>query len=346
MKLTVTVEPSAANLPGWDELVIGDGIELPSHTLFLSAKVLHVIEVFGNKDPQHVLARANGALLGGLATYLVDEHLTDRLMRLDGVFPGMDVLPARLVGGPYESRTGALTLPSLGDEARIRVVSRLFAEAEDIARRNDERSVVCRCVDGGDTFLRDVLRDRAYREIPGPDHFVLVPPPGGLDGYIDSLPSRYRSKVRRELRKLRDGGVAITVEPLTPDLIRTVAPLVVNLLNKYDIDEDCDSVTASLGLLRKAVKQSTYGVVARVGDRVVGFNELILYRGNAWTRHIGFDYEAQGTLPVYFGVFFYGVMDFAAEHGLRVLDYSFKTEDAKRSRGCEARATVRLLKAV
>jgi predicted N-acyltransferase len=145
-----------------------------------------------------------------------------------------------------------------------------------------------------------------------------------LDGYIDSLPSRYRSKVRRELRKLRDGGVAITVEPLTPDLIRTVAPLVVNLLNKYDIDEDCDSVTASLGLLRKAVKQSTYGVVARVGDRVVGFNELILYRGNAWTRHIGFDYEAQGTLPVYFGVFFYGVMDFAAEHGLRVLDYSFR----------------------
>jgi predicted N-acyltransferase len=346
MQLTVTVEPSAASLPSWDELVIGDGTELPSHDLFLSAKVLHVFEVFGNKAPQHVLARANGTLVGGLATYRLDEHVTDRLMRLDGAFPGMDVLPTRLVGGPYESRTGALTLPSLGEEARIRVVSRLFAEAEDIARRNDERSVVCRCVDGGDTLLRDVLRDRGYREIPGPDHFVLVPPPGGLDGYIDSLPRKHRNKVRRELRKLTEGGVAITVEPLTPDLIRTVAPLLVNLYNKYNIDEDCDLITARLGILRKAVKQSTYGVVARVGDRVVGFMELIVYRGNAWGRSAGFDYDAQGTLPVYFGVAFYGVMDFAAEHGLRVLDYGFTAEDAKRSRGCQARTTVRLFKAV
>src|ERR1019366_2576682 len=238
MQLTVSVEPSAASLPGWDELVIGDGIELPSHDLWLSAKVLHVLEVFGKKAPQHVLAWANETLFGGLATYRLDDQVTDRFMRLDGVFPGMDVLPARLVGGLYQGRTGALTLPSLGEEARRQVVSRLFAEAEDIARRNGERWVVCRCVDGGDILLRDVLRDRGYREIPGPDHFVLVPPPGGLDGYIDSLPSRYRSKARRDLRKLRDGGVAITIEPLTPDLIRSIAPLVVNLLNKYDIDKD------------------------------------------------------------------------------------------------------------
>ena len=346
MQLTVTVESSVADLPGWDELVIGDGIELPSHDLWLSAKVLHVSEVFGNKDPQHLLARANGTLLGGLATHRVDEHVTDRMMRLDGVFPGMDVLPARLVGGPYDGRTGALTQPSLGDEARIRVVSRLFAEAEDIARRNGERSVVCRCVDGGDVLLRDVLRDRGYREIPGPDHFVLVPPPGGLDGYIDSLPSRYRNLVRRELRKLRDGGIALTVEPLTADLITTVAPLIVNLRNKHDVDAGLATITARLGLLRRALKESMYGVLARSGDRVVGFMELIVYRGNAWGSQAGFDYEAQGTLPMYFGVLFYGVMDFAAEHGLRILDYTFGTEDAKRSRGCEGRKTVRLLKAV
>jgi len=145
---------------------------------------------------------------------------------------------------------------------------------------------------------------------------------------------------------LREGGITITVEPLTRDLIRTVAPLVANLHNKYEIDDDCDACIARLRFLRKALKESTYGVVARAGDRVVGFMELIVHRGNAWANHAGFDYEAQGTLPVYFGVMFYGVMDFAAEHDLRTLDYSFKTEDAKRSRGCQARTTVRLLKAV
>jgi len=346
MQLTVTVESTAADLPGWDELVIGDGIELPSHDLWLSAKALHIFEVFSNRSPQHVIVRANGSLLGGLATYRLDEHETDRLMRLDGVFPGMDLLPARLIGGAYESRTGALTLPSLDEEARIRVVNRLISEAEEIARRNGERSIVCRCVDGGDILIRQLLQDRGYLEVPGPDHFILAPPAGGLDGYIDSLPSRYRSKVHRELRKLRDGGVAITVEPLTPDLITAVAPLVVNLLNKYGLHEEIDSITASMGLLRKAFKQAIYAVVARIDGRVVGFNELVVYRGNAWTHHVGFDYEAQGNLPVYFGVFFYGVMDFVAEHGLRVVDYTFGTDDAKRSRGCEARQTVRLLMSV
>ena len=226
------------------------------------------------------------------------------------------------------------------------MVARLFAEAEDIAQENDERSVVCRCVDEGDTLLRDLLRDRGYIEVPGPDHFVLAPPPGGLEGYIGSLPHGRRNKVRRDLRRLSEAGVAITVEPLTLDLIRTVAPLLVNLYKKYEIDEGCDLITARLAVLRKAVKQSTYGVVARIGDRVVGFMELIVYRGNAWGRSAGFDYDLQGSLPVYFGVAFYGLMDFAAEHGLRVLDYGFKTEDAKRARGCEARRTVRLLKVI
>ena len=73
---------------------------------------------------------------------------------------------------------------------------------------------------------------------------------------------------------------------------------------------------------------------------------LVVYRGNAWTRHAGFDYEAQGTLSVYLGGAFYGVTDFAAERGLRLLDYAFMAEDAKRSRGCQARTALRLLKAV
>ncbi len=73
------------------------------------------------------------------------------------------------------------------------------------------------------------------------------------------------------------------------------APLVANLLDKYDLDADEALIKPQLGLLRKAVKQSTYGVVARVCDRVVGFMGLVVYRGNAWTRHAGFDYEAQGT---------------------------------------------------
>jgi hypothetical protein len=62
----MTVEPSAASLPGWDELVIGDGIELPSHDLWLSAKVLHVLEVFSDKALSTCLLGRTGRCSVGL----------------------------------------------------------------------------------------------------------------------------------------------------------------------------------------------------------------------------------------------------------------------------------------
>ena len=71
-----------------------------------------------------------------------------------------------------------------------------------------------------------------------------------------------------------------------------------------------------------------------------------MHRGNVCGCHARFRLRPSGALPVCFGVVFCGVMDFAAEHGLRVLDYVFMTEDAKCLRGFEARTTVSLLKAV
>jgi len=344
VKLTVTVEPSVGDLAGWNDLVVGEGAHLPPHDIYLSSRLLHLLDVFGDNDSQYVLAWAGATLVGGAATCRVDEHVTDRTVRLDGLFPGMGKAPARVVGGTYDGRTGALTEASLGDQGRVAVVSELFAQTEEIARRNGESYVVCRCVDSGDVSLRAALRARGYAEIPGPDHFVLVPAPGGLEGYIGSFPSRYRNMVRRDLRKLAEAGVVLSVEPLTRGLIAEVVPLVANLHDKYGVVEAPDFVAARMRVHCRAFRGSVHGVVARVDGRAVGFMELVVYRGNGWARHAGFDYQAQGPLPVYFGVLFYGVMGFAAKEGLGLLDYSFGTNDAKRSRGCEMRTTVRLFK--
>ena len=54
-----------------------------------------------------------------------------------------------------------------------------------------------------------------------------------------------------------------------------------------------------------------------------------MHRGNACGCHARFRLRPSGALPVSFGFVFYAVVDFAAEHGLRVLDYVFMTEDAK-----------------
>ena len=343
MKLTVRVEPTVAGLAGWDGLVIGEGGYLPSHDPYLSTSFLRLVGLFGRAGSQYLAAFTGERLVGGATAQRVDEHVADRTARLDGLLPGTEGA-ALAVGGLYDDRTGVLTEPALSDQGRAAVICQLFGEAEEIARRDGEGFVVCRCVDSGDLLLRGVLRDRGYSEVPGLDHFVLVLPPGGLDGYVSSFASRYRNKVRREVRILREAGVVLSVEPMTQELIAEAVPLVVNLHDRYGVVEDPDFVAARMRVHCRAFKGSVYGVVARTGGRAVGFMELVVHRGNGWARHAGFDYQAQGRLPVYFGVMFYAVMDFAAERGLGVLDYSWGSDGAKRERGCQVRPTVRLFK--
>jgi hypothetical protein len=227
---------------------------------------------------------------------------------------------------------------------RAVIVDRLFAEAEYLAAIEGEKSVACRCVDSGDLLLRNVLRSRGYIEIPGRQHLILIPPAGGLEGYLASFPNRYRNMIRREIRKLHDANVVTTVEPLTRELTGSVISLITNLNDRYGITPDVDEVRAELGMLRGLFKHNAYAVVARCGGQPIGYLELTVYRNNAWAGQAGFDREFQESLPLYFGVLFYGLMDFASSHHLASIDYSFSTERAKMSRGCISRPTLRLVR--
>jgi uncharacterized protein len=352
--LDVSVGGSAAELAieGWDELILGTGGPLPRHHLHVATPWLRRYEVFGNFNPQYVLARRGGRLVGGVSTHRIDRDLDDPQVRIDHALadgpPDREltesILPCRLVGGLIDGRTGAGFLSGLSLSERADIVDRLFAEAEALAATEGTKSVACRCVDSGDLLLRSVLRSRGYIEIPGKQHLVLTPPPGGLDGYIASFTTHHRTGFRREIRKLRDANVVITVEPMTKELSGEVIPLIKNLNDRYGVTSSVDQIRAELGMLRKMFKHNAYAVVARCGERTVGYLELMVYRNNAWGGQAGFDYEFQGSLPLYFGVLFYGLMDFASSQHLTSIDCTFDTEGAKISRGCMARPTLRLIR--
>lgn len=352
--LSLTITDSAEKLAaeGWDELVLGTGGPLPTHHLHVATPWLRRLEIFGNFNPQYVLARQGGQSIGGLSTHRIDRDLGDTRIRIDRALadgtPNKElienILPCRVVGGLMDGRTGAGFLSGLSLRERAVVVDRLFAEAEHLAAREGEKSVACRCVDSGDLLLRSVLRSRGYIEVPGHQHFILATPAGGLEGYIASFRKQRRTMIRREIRKLRDANVTITVETLTRELVGSVLPLITNLNNRYGIESGVDDARAELGMLRKLFKHDAYAVVARHGGQPVGYMDLIVYRNNAWTGQAGFDYEFQGTLPLYFGVLFYGLMDFATSTHLASIDYSFGTAQAKMSRGCVSRPTLRLIR--
>jgi len=51
-------------------------------------------------------------------------------------------------------------------------------------------------------------------------------------------------------------------------------------------------------------------------------------------RSAGFDYEFKGKLPLYYGLAFYHVVEYALATGVREVSYSIESTAAKRSRGC------------
>jgi hypothetical protein len=353
-RLELTVARSTGELAAeeWDGLVLTGG-PLPLHDLHLSTLWLRRYEVFGDFDPRYVLARADGRLVGGVSTHRVDLDIGDLRVRIDRALAdeptaerlARHMLPCRVVGGLTDGRTGAGVLGGLSRRERAVVVHRLFDAAERLASREGERSVACRCADAGDLVLRSVLRDRGYLEVPGPPHFTLSTRPGGVDGYIASFQKHRRTMIRREIRKLRQADVTLAVEPVTKELTGSVLPLITNLNQRYGVASDEDTSRAELGMLRKLFKHDARAVVARHDGRPVGYMDFIVYRHHAWTGQAGFDYGFQGTLPLYFGVLFYGLMEFATATRLAGIDYSFGSEQAKRLRGCVSRPTVRLVRA-
>ncbi len=352
--IAAVTSSSDLDVEAWNDLVIGHSGHLPAHNLYTATPWLRRLELVGDWDQQYLVATQDGVLVGGLSTHRLAAGNEDPLISVERVFSDAGlapdliaaILPCRLAGGIIDARTGALARPGARLRERAGIIDELFAEAEHIAAEHGERSMLCRCVDAGDVLLRAILRRRGYAELPGPAHLVLTVPDGGLDGYIASFRHGYRNMVRREIRKLREADVTVTVEDITPELITSLLPLIGNLNSRYGLDANESIARAGLSILRKFFRDDARAVVARCGDRPVGFVELVMHRGNAWAHQAGFDYEFQGTLPLYFGTIFYGLMDFASANHITRIDYSFGTEKAKISRGCAPLPTVRAVLAL
>jgi predicted N-acyltransferase len=151
---------------------------------------------------------------------------------------------------------------------------------------------------------------------------------------VSQLPARARNVVRRERRRLADAGVTFSVEEMDPSLRRTVGRLEANLNHKYGgVFDDAavrrlhDAVASCLG------DRARYGI-SRLSDAACGSVLTMRWRDELHARTVGFDYELQGRLPVYFGLLFYGLIEYASETGVRRLHYSTGADRTKRSRGC------------
>jgi predicted N-acyltransferase len=246
----------------------------------------------------------------------------DRVLAGTGIAHG-GVMPSLFCG----ARNPAHTRVAGGADAEV--VAAAVALGEELAR-----STTFLYVDEDDEALRDLLRETGFASFRTGTASILDVPAGGLEEYLARFRSDRRSAIRRERRKVRDAGFELAVEPFTESLAAELVPLDQSVVRKYGDEWSPEEVEAMYDPLLRYLTPRASVVTARLRGRLGGFLLLLRWRDELYARNVGFDYELQGRVPLYFTVVFYEPIAYAARAGVSRIDYVIASEDVKRSRGC------------
>ena len=220
-----------------------------------------------------------------------------------------------------------------------RVLGELTGAACAWADQHDLRTVAFLYTRPQDAGLAAALAGRGFTGVPLSITWDLPVPAGGLDAYLEALPSKRRREAKRELSRIDQAGVRIgevdrgslTSGPVLDQL----AALRCQLAAKYRRRPDQRSERARLERLISDVGAGRARVItAMAGEVMLGF-ALFCPHGSTWhCLALGFDYADPRSRLCYFGAGFYGAVPLAAADGARWISYGQGAAQAKRARGC------------
>jgi hypothetical protein len=161
--------------------------------------------------------------------------------------------------------------------------------------------------------------------------------PGGWDAWLQTLPSKRRTNVRREAGRFEEAGYTVMHLPLTECYERLPA-LAGATQAKYGHGAD---VAVWRELLQMHI--AAMGPAARValcergGGEPVGFCLYYVRGETLYLRWAGFDYDRLAGAAEYFNLLYYSQIRLAAGLGVRWIHAGIKSLEAKALRGCELR---------
>ncbi|MFI8006432.1 GNAT family N-acetyltransferase [Streptomyces sp. NPDC086010] len=339
---------AALEAAGWDSL-------LGAEDFFQTPRWLTVQEVNSGTAMDFLVRERDGAPVAGLVTAWADSSVAWLLARPDAMLKraleqdvpeaaavlravaGGDpdsLLPSLVCGGRHLGRTRTLaSADATGDD-----LAALVGRAEAMAPDRGAATVCFPHVDVRDTSLVALLESRGYHHHPSDHYAWLDIPPGGFEQFVEEMSAHRRRRVRLERRALAEAGVEVNVEPLTQELCPRLGQLDANLLRKYGNPASDEGSARMIGRIAEIMGDDVLVSVARQRGAVIGFGMVLRSRARGeeqWYGHrAGFDYEAQGKLPLYYDVLYYEVLDAAAKEGATVLHAGIGSVKAKLARGC------------
>jgi hypothetical protein len=250
------------------------------------------------------------------------------------------LMPSLFLGGRHPAHTKIAIADRRSAAAAAAVAHALLAHAEAAALERRLPSVGMLYVDADDALTRHVLAERGYAQFAHGAAAVLSIPPAGLDEYVGALAADWRQVARRDIRRLADARVRYEMRRLDSSTSAEVDRLEANLNRKYGGLFQDGAVRKLRDVIGAVLADQTRVAVALMDDQVVGSLVVFRWRDELHARTAGFDYESIGKVPVYFGLLFYYLVDYARQVGVHRIYYSTGTERAKRHRGCRMTSQV------
>ncbi|WKU04446.1 GNAT family N-acetyltransferase [Micromonospora sp. HUAS LYJ1] len=323
----------------WDRLAAGAQL-YQSHGWLRWAE-----EYFAELRPRYVLAHdADGALLGGVATYLMTEVPTRYTTWYDPVrmflAPHCDPagaaerwFPVLLVGGCSGYHGELLVASHLDGEGQARIARALLDRCRDLAAELGAQTT---------TFMyatkqtaEDISRIwGGAGPVIATSAEAIIPLDGAADfeGYLARFPSARRSKLRKELTAFTGSGSRLGRYRLV-DVLTEVTPLMGGHQRKFGADISDEEIGRYLRLQDKHLGSGSVVFVDERDGRINGFTLCYAHGDTLYSRAAGLAPEA-GPFA-YFNLAVYAPIRHAIEGGLRAVALGAGSYQGKVLRGAE-----------
>lgn len=220
----------------------------------------------------------------------------------------------------------------------------MFEKIDDICRKEKIPVSCFDVVSDFDEILEDNLQDHGYFGRLAKNCLYLDIIWSRFDEYLDSLESKARKNVRREIKKCKQSGVSIEEEKAFEKHATTLFNLYLNTYLKYNKVKSSldDSYFTNLG---KYARNDATVFTAKKNGKIVGFSLCFQNRDILDVNVAGFDYDSlTKTDFTYFNVAYYTPIRWAIEKGIRRVYFRFGQEEIKSKRGCKIETQTNFIK--
>jgi hypothetical protein len=301
-------------------------------SLYSAHAWLAYVEDYGDCAARYLLVWQDDSLIAALPTYRFEGSIPrfyDPEVLLPGICGRTAVRPV-LVGGTRQGyATEFLLDPELAAPARGAAVHALL----DALRAEPAALTVL-------LYLPEEALRTVRPELSDEDAVFLLDararldlPPGGLAGYRDTASANARDRMRKEMRRFADAGCRAEVLRLS-ECHASLGELSAQVLRRYG-----HPITAQAEAARFAVQARTtlddlcHVVLARQGERVVGFTQFFGWNRVLFGRLHGLDDTMARSAALYYNLTYYRAIELAADLGYATIDLGCDSYEAKVRRG-------------